>query len=585
MFPKVKPINWLQIERSINTTMKLLLHACCGPCSLEPYRLLAEEGHDITIFFSNANIEPTKEYQHRLDTLLDWAHENGIPVVSDDWGNDEWRTRIEESWSPEDPRARRCRACYRFRLERAATYAHESGFEALGTTLAVSPYQLFEVCGEELAKACSAFPGLTPIHNDYRPYYPEATTRSRELGMYRQNYCGCHWSIEEAKADRERRKLGRKKAKELKRKEKLRNMKTDDFDYDLPEELIAQEPAPIRDECKMLVMRRDTGAIEDRIFKDIEEYLQPGDLLVANETRVMPARLLGQKRGTGGSAEVFLLRERFDVEPKKDSSAIWEVLVRPGKRLKPGSGAVVDFADEDGGIALSAEVIDWVEGGQKGERLARLSTTRASLDEALHAVGHTPLPPYIKGYAGNEEMYQTVYSREEKSAAAPTAGLHFTPELIERLKAKGVEWETVHLEVGLDTFRVVDEENPRDHAMHTEFYTVPQRTVDAIKACKERGGRVVAVGTTSVRSLESAWDAQNNELRARDHESTQLFILPGYEFHVVDQLITNFHVPRSTLMMLVSAFSTRDNVMRAYRHAIKRRYRMLSFGDAMFIRL
>ncbi|MDO5335636.1 MAG: tRNA preQ1(34) S-adenosylmethionine ribosyltransferase-isomerase QueA [Coriobacteriia bacterium] len=362
-------------------------------------------------------------------------------------------------------------------------------------------------------------------------------------------------------------------------------MKTDDFDYELPEELIAQEPAPIRDACNMLVMRRDTGAIEDRIFRDIEEYLHPGDLLVVNETRVMPARLLGSKRSTGGSAEIFLLRERFDVEPKTDSSAIWEVLVRPGKRLKPGTGALVDFQDADGEVTLTAEIIDWVADGQKGERLARLTTPRASLDEALHAVGHTPLPPYIKGYAGNEEMYQTVYSREETSAAAPTAGLHFTPELIERLKEKGVGWATVHLEVGLDTFRVVDEENPRDHHMHTEYYTVPEETVAAVKACKANGGRVVAVGTTSVRSLESAWDVEAGELVPRNREATSLFILPGYEFHVVDQLVTNFHVPRSTLMMLVSAFSNRDNVMRAYRHAIKHHYRMLSFGDAMFIRL
>lgn len=263
--------------------------------------------------------------------------------------------------------------------------------------------------------------------------------------------------------------------------------------------------------------------------------------------------------------------------------------MRPGKRLKPG--AVVDFvaSSEKGNensneeVVLSAEVIDWVEGAQKGERLVRLTTCLPSLDEALHAVGHTPLPPYIKNYAGDEELYQTVYSHEERSAAAPTAGLHFTPELIERIKEKGIGWETVHLEVGLDTFRIVEEDNPRDHQIHTERYTVPQQTVDAIKRTKEQGGRVIAVGTTSVRSLESAWDAERG-LIARDREATSLYILPGYEFKVVDALITNFHVPRSTLMMLVSAFSTRDNIMKAYHHAIKRKYRMLSFGDAMFIR-
>ena len=358
-------------------------------------------------------------------------------------------------------------------------------------------------------------------------------------------------------------------------------MKTSDFDYDLPEELIAQEPAAERDGCRLLVMDRATGALEDRVFRDIAEYLRPGDLLVANETRVMPARLLGAKRGTGGAAEVFLLRQHGT--PLDNKSALWEVLVRPGKRLKPGTGAIVDFTDAAGQVALSAEIVDWIADAQKGERLARLITPLPSLDEALHAVGHTPLPPYIKDYAGDEELYQTVYSRRESSAAAPTAGLHFTPELIERLRKQGVGWETVELEVGLDTFRIVDEDDPEKHAIHTERYSVPARTVDAIAATRERGGRVVAVGTTSVRSLESAWDAEAGIVTPREREATSLYLLPGSEFHVVDALVTNFHVPRSTLMMLVSAFSTRENIMAAYRHAIAERYRMLSFGDAMFI--
>ena len=358
-------------------------------------------------------------------------------------------------------------------------------------------------------------------------------------------------------------------------------MKTSDFDYDLPEELIAQEPAAERDGCRLLVMDRATGALEDRVFRDIAEYLRPGDLLVANETRVMPARLLGAKRGTGGAAEVFLLRQHGT--PLDNKSALWEVLVRPGKRLKPGTGAVVDFTDAEGNVALSAEIVDWLPDAQKGERLARLITPLPSLDEALHAVGHTPLPPYIKDYAGDEELYQTVYSRRESSAAAPTAGLHFTPELIERLRKQGVGLETVELEVGLDTFRIVDEDDPEKHAIHTERYSVPARTVDAIAATRERGGRVVAVGTTSVRSLESAWDAEAGIVTPREREATSLYLLPGSEFHVVDALVTNFHVPRSTLMMLVSAFSTRENIMAAYRHAIAERYRMLSFGDAMFI--
>ncbi len=364
-------------------------------------------------------------------------------------------------------------------------------------------------------------------------------------------------------------------------------MKTDDFDYELPPELIAQAPAQVRDACNLLVMNRETGQVEDCIFSDIVNYLRPGDLLVANETRVLPARLLGSKRNTGGAAEVFLLRETGGPEPRTNRLAYWEVLVRPGKRLKPGTGAVVDFTNDAGEVVLSAEIIDWAQGAQKGERVAKLTTDLPSLDEALHAVGHTPLPPYIRNYTGDEELYQTVYSRRESSAAAPTAGLHFTPELINRLREMGVGWKTVELEVGLDTFRVVDEEDPTKHTIHTEYYTVSQDTIDAINETHARGGRVVAVGTTSVRSLESAWDPEANGgeggLTPRDREATSLYILPGYEFKTVDALITNFHVPRSTLMMLVSAFSSREHILAAYNHAIEKRYRLLSFGDAMFI--
>ena len=360
-------------------------------------------------------------------------------------------------------------------------------------------------------------------------------------------------------------------------------MKTSDFEYELPAELIAQEPAAVRDACRLLVMDRVSGALEDRVFRDIVDYVQPGDLFIVNETRVLPARLLGAKRGTGGAAEVFLLREVFDREPKTSKSGVWEALVKPGKRLKPGSGAIVDFADESGAIALSAEVIDWAQDSSRGERIVRLSTTLPSLDEALHAVGHTPLPPYIKNYAGDEELYQTVYSRRESSAAAPTAGLHFTPELIEELRKRGAGWETVELEVGLDTFRIVDEDDPTAHQMHTELYTVPKRTANAIAQTKAAGGRIIAVGTTSVRSLESAWNNHAGRVEPCEHAATSLYLLPGSTFHVVDALITNFHVPRSTLMMLVSAFSTRDNVMAAYQHAIRERYRFFSFGDAMFI--
>jgi S-adenosylmethionine:tRNA ribosyltransferase-isomerase len=373
-------------------------------------------------------------------------------------------------------------------------------------------------------------------------------------------------------------------------------MQTTDFDYDLPAERIAQTPWPVRDECKLLVMDRRTGALTDRIFKDIADYLQPGDLLVANETRVLPARLLGQKRGTGGAAEVLLLRELIERRSVDGKSATWEALVRPGKRLKPGSGAIVDFLGEGGDVVLSAQVVDWSQAGTQGERIVELTTPLASFDEALHAAGRAPLPPYIHDYTGDDEMYQTVYSRRETSAAAPTAGLHFTPELIDSLKTRGVDWATVELEVGLDTFRIVDEARPEDHKMHTEFFTVPQETVDKIAQTKAAGGRVIAVGTTSVRSLESAyaatiaargkagWKSEGEfVLDAQKRAATSLFILPGYEFGVVDGLITNFHVPKSTLMMLVSALSSRENIMAAYQHAIDSKYRFLSFGDAMLI--
>ena len=379
-----------------------------------------------------------------------------------------------------------------------------------------------------------------------------------------------------------------------------RTYTTEDFAYELPPELIAQEPAAVRDACRLLCVDRATGALEDRTFADIIDYLEPGDVLVANDTRVLPARLLGTKRGTGAKAEVFLLREV--IQPvRKNNEAIWEALVRPGKRLKPD--AVVDFfANETAGqepeIVMSAEILS----GAERDRTVRLTTPLPSLDEALHAVGHTPLPPYIKDYAGDEEMYQTVYSRRESSAAAPTAGLHFTPELIARLQNKGVIWKTVDLTVGLDTFRLVDEDDPVDHQMHTETYSVPENVRAACEAAHAGGHRVIAVGTTSVRSLESAtwpagfWTPERVEayyrhgettgavpLRTVDAEPTSLYIMPGYRFNVVDAIITNFHVPKSTLMMLVSAYAGHDLIMGAYNHAIAERYRFFSFGDAMFL--
>lgn len=369
-------------------------------------------------------------------------------------------------------------------------------------------------------------------------------------------------------------------------------MRTDDFDYDLPDELIAQAPAEPRDSCRMLVLHRDTGAVEHKHFTDIIDYLEPGDLLVANKTRVMPARLVGHKAETGGLAETLLLKRREDVDAL---GCVWECLVNPGKRLKPG--AVIEYREGGAHAPMTAEPVlratieSFVE-DSKGGRLVRFEPLgNRSLDEAIHAAGRTPLPPYITEYKGDDEKYQTVYAmQEEHSAAAPTAGLHFTDELIEKLKAKGVLWETIELEVGIDTFRLVEEDDPRDHTIHTERYHVPQRVVDAVHKAHAEGHRVIAVGTTSVRSLESAWeqsaiasDGSQGDIVERVSATTDLYLMPGSEFHVIDAMITNFHVPRSTLMMLVSAFATREQIMDAYQQAIEEKYRMLSFGDAMFI--
>lgn len=386
-------------------------------------------------------------------------------------------------------------------------------------------------------------------------------------------------------------------------------MRTDDFDYPLPDELIAQEPADPRDSCRLFVLHRENSGHEYRTFTDIGEYLEPGDLLVANKTRVMPARLVGRKRQTGGVSETLLLKRREDKDPL---GHVWECLVNPGKRLKPGN--VVEYrpggahAPQTAPVVLTGEIVDYVD-DSRGGRLVRFTPAEGlTLDEAMHKAGHVPLPPYITQYEGDPEKYQTVYAmHEEHSAAAPTAGLHFTPELIERLEKQGIGWKTVELEVGIDTFRLVEEDDPTKHVMHTERYHVPQDVVDAVHATKAAGHRVIAVGTTSVRSLESAWeadapvsnppvtarrfeDAQDSakvtgkgDIVERKNATTNLYLMPGSTYHVVDALITNFHVPRSTLMMLVSAFATRDQIMDAYQDAIDHRFRMLSFGDAMFI--
>ena len=361
-------------------------------------------------------------------------------------------------------------------------------------------------------------------------------------------------------------------------------MRTDDFDYELPEERIAQAPAEPRDSCRLLVLHRRNGSLEHRRFTDIVEYLDPGDLLVANRTRVLPARLVGRKP-TGGVAETLLLRRREDLDAL---GGVWECLVHPGKRLR--QGAIVEYraggllAPATAPVILVAEVLDFVEGSRGGRLVRFVAEGGRTLDQAIHEVGNVPLPPYITEYEGDPEKYQTVYAMEEEhSAAAPTAGLHFTPQLIERLRERGVRWAEVELEVGIDTFRLVEEDNPADHVMHTERYHVGQEVVDAVRATKDAGRRVVAVGTTSVRSLESAWDEERGSLVAKENATTNLFLMPGSRFNVVDAMITNFHVPRSTLMMLVSAFATREQIMSAYQEAIARQYRMLSFGDAMLI--
>lgn len=354
-------------------------------------------------------------------------------------------------------------------------------------------------------------------------------------------------------------------------------MLTEDFAYDLPQELIAQEPAYPRDSCRLLVLDRETGHVSHERFTQVIDHLDSGDLLVANETRVMPARLTGSKAQTGGAVEALLLKDLGEGR--------WECLVKPGKRLKPG--ACIEFAEGGAGasgrppVVLRGTVEAFAEGA--GHRIVAFEPLGCTLSQAFHRVGSVPLPPYITDYHGDPEMYQTVFSTYENSAAAPTAGLHFTPELLERIKAKGVGFETVELEVGVDTFRTVTEDDPADHQMHTERYHVPQRVVDAIHETHRQGHRVVAVGTTSVRSLESAWDSGIGGIRARESETTSLFILPGYTYHVVDALITNFHVPRSTLMMLVCAFAGHGHVMSAYEEAVRERYRFLSFGDAMLI--
>ena len=339
-------------------------------------------------------------------------------------------------------------------------------------------------------------------------------------------------------------------------------MKTHDFWYDLPEELIAQTPLQQRDSSRLLVMNRETGEISHRHFYDILEYLQPGDCLVMNNSRVLPARLLGH-RPTGGAVEVLLLR---DLGEKR-----WECLVKPGRKMQLGHEVIFGNGELTGKV---------VEVQESGNRVVEFQYAGIFL-EVLESLGKMPLPPYIKEELADQERYQTVYSKDVGSAAAPTAGLHFTTELLEKIREKGVATAFVTLHVGLGTFRPVKAENITEHHMHSELCMMPQETADILNKTKKRGGRIICVGTTSCRTLESLVN-EDGSFEAKS-KWTDIFIYPGYQFKAMDGLITNFHLPESTLLMLVSAFSSQEKILNAYHEAVKERYRFFSFGDAMFI--
>ena len=338
-------------------------------------------------------------------------------------------------------------------------------------------------------------------------------------------------------------------------------MQLSDFMYDLPEERIAQTPVEPRDHSRLMVVHRGDASIEHKHFYDIIDYLKSGDVLVVNETRVIPARLIGEKP-TGGACEILLLKQ---LAPKR-----WETLVRPGKKLKPGAQVIF------GGGKLVATIASTTE---TGGRIVDFEC-EGTMEAALDALGEMPLPPYIHEKLEDRERYQTVYARQQGSAAAPTAGLHFTPELMERIREKGVEIVPVLLHVGLGTFRPVKVENVEEHEMHSEYFEVTEEAARRINAARERGNRIIAVGTTSVRTLESA--AENGRLMAKSGD-TRIFITPGYKWQMVDALITNFHLPGSTLLMLVSALYDRERILEVYRTAVAENYRFFSFGDAMFI--
>ncbi len=340
-------------------------------------------------------------------------------------------------------------------------------------------------------------------------------------------------------------------------------MKRQDFYYELPEELIAQDPLEDRSSSRLLVLDRESGAVSHHIFKEITDYLREGDCLVINDTKVIPARLIGSRIGTDARIEVLLL--------KRKENNVWETLVKPGRKARPGTK--ISFGD---GL-LTGEVVDIVE---EGNRLIRFSY-EGIFEEILDRLGQMPLPPYITHQLQDKNRYQTVYAKHTGSAAAPTAGLHFTPELLENIREKGIEIAKVTLHVGLGTFRPVKVDEITDHHMHAEFYQIDEEAAAKINRTKECGGRIICVGTTSCRTVESAADEQG--VIAAKSGWTDIFIYPGYEFRVLDGLITNFHLPESTLIMLVSALAGRENVLAAYEEAVKEEYRFFSFGDAMLV--
>ncbi len=341
-------------------------------------------------------------------------------------------------------------------------------------------------------------------------------------------------------------------------------MRRQDFSFDLPQELIAQDPLKDRASSRLLVLDKETGETSHHVFREVKDYLHPGDCLVINDTKVIPARLIGSKIGTDAKIEILLLKRKED--------NVWETLVKPGKKAKPG--ARISFGE---GL-LIGEVIDVVE---EGNRLVRF-TYDGIFEEILDQLGQMPLPPYITHQLEDKNRYQTVYAKHSGSAAAPTAGLHFTPELLQEIEGEGVDIASVTLHVGLGTFRPVKVDNILEHHMHSEFYQIEESEAEKINRAKEKGGRVICVGTTSCRTIESAAD-KNGHLRAGSGW-TDIFIYPGYKFKLLDCLITNFHLPESTLLMLVSALAGREHVLAAYEEAVKERYRFFSFGDAMFIK-